>query len=316
MSRFQILSLDGGGLKGIFTASFLASLEANTNKKVVDHFDLIAGTSTGGIIAIALGLGFRPKEILDFYLVAGPKIFPAQSYIKRIVFGLKHIFYRKYSSRSLKEYLQEEQYFGERLLGHSTNRLIIPSFDPVRNDVYIYKTAHHERFRYDYKIPAWRVAKATATAPTYFPIFVDDSYIRLIDGGIWANNPTMIAVTEAMGYLSQDKKNIAILSIGTTHKDTQSGWIQFYGGLLPWAKKAMDFMLYGQKVSANNQAYHLLGPERFLRIDPSVGGNYSLDRINDELIGIGESEARNRINEINEMFFQHEAVEFKPIYSI
>lgn len=316
MNRFQILSLDGGGLKGIFTASFLAALEENTGKAIVDHFDLIAGTSTGGIIALALGLGFRPKEILEFYLEIGPKIFPAQGFLRRSLYAAKHLIYRKYPSDLLKGSLSDKRYFGKRLLGESTKRLIIPSFDPLRNDVYIYKTAHHERLKCDYKIPAWQIAVATASAPTYFPVFVTDSHIRLIDGGIWANNPTMIALAEALGYLNQDQENIAILSIGTTHKNTRSSWMQFHGGLLPWTRKATEFMMYGQKVSANNQAYHIVGSEKFLRVDPIVEKNYSLDKIYDELIGIGQSEARIRINEIDEMFLQHRADKFVPVYSL
>jgi uncharacterized protein len=80
---FRILSLDGGGIKGAFTASVLATLEEDTGKSVVDHFDLIAGTSTGGILAIGLGLGLSAREICDFYASKGPEIFPSTSLIQR-----------------------------------------------------------------------------------------------------------------------------------------------------------------------------------------------------------------------------------------
>ena len=66
--RFQLLALDGGGVRGIFTAALLAGLEEDVGSPVVDHFDLIVGTSTGGIIALALGAGLTPREILDFYV--------------------------------------------------------------------------------------------------------------------------------------------------------------------------------------------------------------------------------------------------------
>ena len=74
-SRFQILSLDGGGIKGLFSAAVLAAVEEDLGINVIDHFDLIAGTSTGGIIALGLGLGMRPREIVQFYVWRGPKIF-------------------------------------------------------------------------------------------------------------------------------------------------------------------------------------------------------------------------------------------------
>src|SRR6266568_9013670 len=97
--RFQILSLDGGGIKGIFSAGILAAIEEDLNITVADHFDLIAGTSTGGIIAIGLGLGLRPREIVEFYLREGPAIFPR-------CFGLKvmqHWVARKFSDKQLEE---------------------------------------------------------------------------------------------------------------------------------------------------------------------------------------------------------------------
>jgi len=74
--RFQILSLDGGGIKGIFSAAVLTHLEEDLQINVADHFDLITGTSTGGIIALCLGLGMRPRDIVRFYVDQGPLIFP------------------------------------------------------------------------------------------------------------------------------------------------------------------------------------------------------------------------------------------------
>lgn len=73
--RFQILSLDGGGIKGLFSASVLAKLEDDLGVSIVDHFDLIVGTSTGGLIALGLGMGMRPHELVRFYVESGPKIF-------------------------------------------------------------------------------------------------------------------------------------------------------------------------------------------------------------------------------------------------
>src|SRR5262245_9079006 len=92
-SRFQILSLDGGGIKGLVSAAVLAAIEDDLDVNIVDHFDLIAGTSTGGIIAMALGLGLRPREIVEFYVREGPAVFPK-------LFGwrsLQHWLYRKFS---------------------------------------------------------------------------------------------------------------------------------------------------------------------------------------------------------------------------
>jgi uncharacterized protein len=315
LDSFNILSLDGGGLKGIFTVSFLAFIEEQLDLKIIDHFDLITGTSTGGIIALSLGLGFSPRKILEFYLEEGHKIFPSQNTISRFFYSFKHFFRRKYSSEMLIKILQKEKYFGNKFLGHSDKRLIIPSFDAANGDVYIYKTAHHPNLKCDYKIPAWQVAAATASAPTFFPIFLSNSGVRLIDGGIWANNPTMVALAEALGYLDNNQENISILNIGTTYTPLSCSKFLNQGGLFSWSKKAVEFMMHGQDISAQNQAFHILGKKRYLRINPVIAKKYSMDKLYKELIGLGETEGRNRINEVNKMFLKHTAKPFKPYYS-
>ena len=312
--RFQILSLDGGGLKGIFTASFLSAIEETTRKNIVDYFDLIAGTSTGGIIALALGLGFRPEEILSFYKERGNDIFPAQSFCGRVPLNIKTWFRRKYSSKPLQCALRD--YFGNRRLCESTKRLIIPSYDSVRGAVYIYKTPHHEKLRTDYKELVQDVALATTSAPTYFQSFITDAGVRLIDGGIWANNPSMVALAEALGYLARPQGTIAILSIGTTRQTLTSMKSHIAGGIWAWRRKALEFMMSGQSRAAENQCFHILSDDRFLRINPTVGGDYALDKMSEELEGIGKTEARNRVDEVNNIFLQHKAKPYLPIYKL
>jgi hypothetical protein len=126
----------------------------------------------------------------------------------------------------------------------------------------------------------------------------------------------MIAVTEALGYLEQDQGDIALLGIGTTQNRVSIKSLHSFGGKLLWAEKAVEFMLQGQEISASNQALHILGAERFLRISPEVPKKYSMDKIYDELVGIGQTEGRHKINEIEKMFLQYKAQEFKPVYPI
>jgi uncharacterized protein len=94
--RFRILSLDGGGIKGVFSAAVLAEWEKRTQLKIADHFDLIAGTSTGGIIALALGLGLQAEEILRFYKEQGPKIFPNITPQEKLSLNIRHLWEPKY----------------------------------------------------------------------------------------------------------------------------------------------------------------------------------------------------------------------------
>src|SRR6266481_2233382 len=119
--RFQILSLDGGGLKGLFTASFLANWEKERGTRVIDHFDLISGTSTGGIIAIGLGLGFSAEQIKDLYLNKADQIFPPKHFA-----NAKHWLAVKHSADGLRAALQE--LLGERKFGESEARLLIPAY--------------------------------------------------------------------------------------------------------------------------------------------------------------------------------------------
>lgn len=131
--RFQILSLDGGGLRGIFAASALAQLESDFDTKVIDHFDLVSGTSTGGLIALGLAAGQSPQDILDFYVERGRTIFFPISRLAR----LQRI-RRPYRAEPLRAALDE--ILGDRTLGDSPVRLAIPSFDQTSNDVYLFRT--------------------------------------------------------------------------------------------------------------------------------------------------------------------------------
>ncbi len=179
----RILSIDGGGIKGVFPASFLTEIEKQTGRNIADYFDLIVGTSTGGIIALGLGMGFSAANILDFYEKNCDAIFSGNRFLK----CLRHLYLSKYSSEPLKNAL--EKTFGNRKLGESSKRLVIPSLCLENGEVHIFKTAHNQRFMYDYKERVVDVALATAAAPTYFPTHRLAAGTPLVDGGMWVNNP-------------------------------------------------------------------------------------------------------------------------------
>jgi len=311
-SMFRILALDGGGLKGVFTASFLAEIERITGSRVTRYFDLVAGTSTGGIVALGLGLGLSPAEIRDFYLEYGPRIFPAQRALPRLARAARQVFHAKYSAEALESALRDR--FGDHQLWESSVRLVIPAYDVVRGDVYIYKTPHHECLRTDFTEYAWRVARATAAAPTYFPAAINDGGVRLVDGGIWANNPSVVALAEALGYLRQEKESVFLLSIGTTWAALTSGHRHAFGGLWAWKRKALEFMLAGQVQSATNVCTHILGQDHVLRVDPVVPRGYGLDRLSRNLVALGVTEARKQVNTICRDFLQAETQPYEPKY--
>lgn len=305
--RFQILSLDGGGLRGMFSAAVLARLEDDLQLRITDHFDLIAGTSTGGIIAIGLGLGLTPREIVEFYAEHGPAIFRDRSRTR----GLRRLVRAKYPAEPLREALT--QVLGQRRFGESGKRLVITSYNLAEDDVYLFRTPHLAHLTRDWRERAVDVAMATAAAPTYLPVVLLDG-IRLVDGGIWANNPAMVALTEAVGPLGVPLDTIRVLSLGTTTDVRHRHRRLDRGGLVPWATDAVELLMRAQSSSVTKQIRHILGHERVVRIDPTVpAGLLALDRIDaDDLVGRAAHASRITSPEIAHRFADHRAAPYPP----
>lgn len=305
----RILSLDGGGLKGLFTAKLLTDLEAHLGVSVADHFDLITGTSTGAILAIGLGLRIPASDLLGFYRDKGPNIFDAPGY---------GVLSAKYSAEPLRKALTEV--FGERTLGDSSNRLVIPAFNIQRREVKLFKTRHSSRLLKDWKMSAVDVAMASAAAPTYLPSFVDDSHIQYVDGGVWANNPALVGVVEAMGVLGFDRSQISVLSIGTTREVFRMDSIKKDGGITTWALKATDVFIGADSAAAEAMVELLLrdhpdeDAHRYVRINPSVtAGEFKLDCLSESLIALAAREAEHASRQLKRRFFDTKAPTFTPI---
>ena len=309
--RFQILSLDGGGIKGVFSAAVLAHLEEDLGCCITDHFDLIAGTSTGGIIALGLGMGMRPREILRFYVEKGPVIFP-----NGLFTGIRHLWQVKYDGVDLEKALKT--FFGDAFLGDSRKRLVIPAYNIGEDDIYLFKTPHHKRLTRDYKVPFWKVAMATCAAPTFFPSFRHVDHIRLVDGGVWANNPTMIGIVEAVSMFNVHLENISVFSLGTTDEVKGRPEKLDKGGCLQWAAEVVDVILRGQSIGIHKQALNLLGGKRVYRLDPKVpDGLFALDRVKEkELLGKAAHESRHFSPIFKDVFSAHIAPEFQPFHSL
>jgi patatin-like phospholipase/acyl hydrolase len=312
MKRRRILSIDGGGIKGVFPISFLAHLEAALSlQSVANYFDLIAGTSVGGIIALGLGLGQTAQQMRDFFVEKGPDIFPQHAVPAstfRLLCGAE-----RYRPDHLRAALTEV--FGSQVLGDSRVRLLIPAFDATKADIHIYKTAHHERLGIDHRLTAVEVALATAAAPTFFPAYDSSHCITLVDGGIWANDPVALAAVEGVSVLQWDADEIDVLSIGCT-EETIDFKQRGHGGIF-WIRRAIEAAMRGQSRSALGMARHLTGRDKGLenvvRINPVVAANrFSLDGVEGirDLQGFGYAEARNALPELKNRFFATKADEF------
>ena len=214
MSRFRILSLDGGGVRGAFSASALAALEQATGQPLVDHFDLITGTSTGGITALGLALGMPAATLRDFFRDKGLEIFPGTGIVERMRDKFQHGVSPKRNHEALEAALRS--LFKGLRLGEARCRVVIPTYDAVAGRIYLLKTAHHERFIGEYQSSAVECALATSTAPNYFAATAFSPYpgSSYIDGGMWANCPVMVGITEAVHVLGVGLDQIDVLSVG------------------------------------------------------------------------------------------------------
>ena len=311
--RFQVLALDGGGVRGIFTAALLAGLEEDIGSPVVDHFDLVVGTSTGGIIALALGAGLAPRQILEIYVEEREAIFAGAP----VVTGLRRLFRAKYRPDGLEAALK--RIFGERLLGESRVPLVVPSYNLGENAVYLFKTPHHARLRRDFRVPMWAVAMATSAAPTYFPAFrLPGDEVRLVDGGVWANNPAMVGVTEAVSMFGCGLEEIRVLAVGTTTSVAPRPSKLDDAGLVRWVRgtNLVEVLMAGQAAGAFAQVQHLIGPANAHRLNPSAPAELaSLDRCDArELVGKASHHSRVFAPFFVSEFAAHVAAPFRPFH--
>jgi patatin-like phospholipase/acyl hydrolase len=225
----NILSIDGGGIRGIIPAKFLTELEAQIQKekprsKLYEHFDIICGTSTGAIIAIGLALGVPAKELLRFYLNYASSIFPRWIWNMDKLKGLyRPLYSNKTLLKSLHNVYASATGGKTALLHDAKTKLCIPAFNGGTGEINVLKTGHHPEYNRDYKIPAHHVALSSASAPVYFPPhsfqFSNElgqgTNLNMIDGGLFANNPTLIGLFEATDKLNCQFQDIKILSLGT-----------------------------------------------------------------------------------------------------
>ena len=260
--EFRILTIDGGGIKGIFPACFLEKIESSylRGNRITDYFDLICGTSTGGIIALGLGAGIKASELSKLYIEKGNDIFP---YKYKLLKKLQQYVSVPYDRNKLKTELQKV--FKDKQLKESKVRLCIPSFEGLYSEVYVFKTPHHLDFKKDGEELMTKIALSTSVAPTFFRSFKDSGYI-FVDGGVWANNPCMIGLVEALSSFNIPRENIKILSIGCGETPYIVETKMIAGGFWHW-RKIIKGAIHLQSQNAIGQAGLLIGRDNIFRID-------------------------------------------------
>lgn len=266
--EFRVLALDGGGMRGTYAASLLATLERDLGP-VVGNFDLICGTSTGGLIALGLGAGKSAREILDFYRLKGTSIFLQEGRIKgwdNLVRGLtkRH----KYEDAGLQAAV--EGVFGDKRMKDAAVDLCIPAVDFLTYRPWVFKTGHDPISARDGDVLMRDVALATSAAPMFFPVAT--AYIpahrthhRFVDGGVYANCPVMVGLTEALRFFVGDGKpygSLRILSVGVPEESVGNADTGSYRPLLlewpptwppkllPYVTQILDLTMTSQMASA------------------------------------------------------------------
>ncbi|MBX9253514.1 patatin-like phospholipase family protein [Desmonostoc muscorum CCALA 125] len=209
---FKVLSIDGGGIKGLYSAMILERFEKKFQCHLADHFDLICGTSTGGLIALALSLKVEASKIAQLYYSQGEKIFKKQgrleAFFRQFIYGGKH------QNEELEKALRD--IFRDKTISESYCLLCIPAFSLTDGRPFIFKYDHPEgNLSRDNETKYIDVALATSAAPTYLPVvqIQEQHNKQFIDGGVYANNPTLIGVVEALNYFVGSNKKFSRLMV-------------------------------------------------------------------------------------------------------
>jgi patatin-like phospholipase/acyl hydrolase len=331
---FRILSLDGGGIRGAFIAGFLADLEHRLNCHMADHFDLIAGTSTGAIIAVALALREPAEKIERFYRDRGPRIFErrkplpltrwqrfkkhfVEKYVKDHGLDYDQLQQSKYEAKELRAALDEV--FADRKIEDAKTRLVIPAVDLTRGQTIVFKTPHMPDLFRDRHYRVVDVLMATTAAPTYFPHAVIKEGSAYVDGGLWANNPSMVAIAEVLRIREKANRDdvdqpiaqesIHLLSVGTGKASYFAKPPAGGAGAMWWAPHLFNISSVAQSQGINFQAQYILG-DRLRRIDYDLpDGRWSLDSVDmlAEMTKIGHERSSENLAALRPIFFEQKA---------
>ena len=261
---FHILALDGGGTRGIYTAQLLAKIEEVLGRRVRTCFDLIAGTSTGAIIAGAAVSDIPMTEIVELFETETPYIFQRRWY--RIP-----LFLSKYPDQKLTEIIAK--HLPATPLNEIEIPLMITSSEITKSEVHIFRSNYRGR---DSEIaPTGKDVSlqdailASCAAPTFFaPKSVDN--LLLADGGLWANNPSTVAFTEARSVFGKEAQEVRMLSVGTGHSVNMYRNRRGWGFITGWGGAKLTSYVMTLQSQASARTVKLLLEENYLRINPEI----------------------------------------------
>jgi patatin-like phospholipase/acyl hydrolase len=300
-SRFQILALSGGGYKGLYTATIIADFEEHTGCPFASHFDLLSGTSIGGILTLALASKIPAKQIVELLKSHGESIFtplPDQPFYRPLKKKLRSwtgfdtdrgLKKAKHSNVALKKLLIE--LFDKRTIGDLEHRVLIPAVNWTKGGPQFFKTPHHPRFTRDKTLSLVDVAMATSAAPIFLPNYVIKGQVY-VDGGLVGNAPGLFALHEAETNLPAAKNSeIFLLSIGALSAKVTANQEQSVDrGLLDWGENLISLMMASQEGVTDFMLKQKLGDHNYHKIDEFLSPEQS-KTINLDITTQGATEA-------------------------
>ncbi len=294
----RVLAIDGGGIRGLIPALVLTELERRADRRIFEMFDLIAGTSTGGILACALCAPepLPASELVALYEDEGPKIFD-RSVFQRIR-SAEGLLDEKYDDGALDRAL--ERFLGHKLLSEARPNLIVPAYDTALPGPYFFKTSKARDTPDDDDFPLSVVARATSAAPTYFePLEAGER--ALLDGGVFAVNPAMSAFAEALR--EAEARDVVLLSLGTGQRTRRRSFDEIKDwGVARWARPILDVVFDGISDAVHYQLDHVLGGERYWRLQTE------LTRASDDLDDASEENLAGLRGHAEELIREQSAV--------
>ena len=263
-NTFHILALDGGGTRGIYTAHLITKIEQTFQTRIQTCFDLIAGTSTGSIIAAAAVSDIPMQDIVELFETETPHIFRRRWY--RIP-----LFLSKYPSKKLAQILAA--HLPATPLDEIATPLMITSSEISKSEVQIFRSNYTDKLGKpaptDKKVSLRDAVLASCAAPTFFaPKSLHNSL--LADGGLWANNPSTIAFTEALSAFGKDTQEIRMLSIGTGHSVNMYRNRRGWGFITGWGGAKLTSYVMTLQSQASADMVQLLLKQNYLRINPEI----------------------------------------------
>ncbi len=257
-----ILSVDGGGIRGIIPAIILAEIEQRTRKTIAEIFDLMAGTSTGGIVVAGLCKKDKPQysanDLVEFYREYGPYIFKS-SFFRRSILSWFNC--AQYPHKNIESVL--DKYFGEDILKNTLSNVLITSYDIQNNCPFFFKSWKEGNIKLKDAL------RAATAAPTYFApkyLKVNQKEMVLVDGGVFANNPAACAYASGKRLFPND--DILLLSIGTGRTDRSIANSRRFGKI-GWIKPLLNVMFASSLDAVNYQLDQVIA-DKYIRIQSQL----------------------------------------------